>query len=114
MSALMLLSLVIPMDLLAPLLVPMEGLLEWGTLKNGEVQALLRGISITIAIIFVIWQGIASKGSIARILISALAAGLLVWVVFNVQTLLGMVDDEISAGPVTVQVAPHGPTTGPA
>lgn len=89
---------------------PSTGLLDLLTSKNAAVQAFLRGLAVTLGIIFVIYQAVVSRGALARIIISALAAGLFVWIVFNVTALQTRVDNEINAGgPPTVQMVEQGP-----
>ncbi len=85
-----------------------EGFLDWGTAKNTQTQALFRGVSITVAIIFVIWQAIASRMAMARIIIAGVTAGILVWVVWNVTNLKDRVDNEVNAMPAVVQTTDRG------
>lgn len=88
---------------------PSTGILDLLTSKNTAVQTFLRGLAITLGIIFVIYQAVVSRGAIARIVISGLAAALFVWIVFNVTALQARVDNEVNAdGPPTVQLV-QGP-----
>ena len=61
-----------------------EGILDWLTSKNSQTQTLLRAVAVTLAIIFVIVQAVASRGAMARIIISLVAAGIFVWRVWSV------------------------------
>jgi hypothetical protein len=83
-----------------------EGILDLLTSKNSAVQTFLRALTVTLGIIFVIYQAVVSRGALARILISALAAALFIWIVFNVTALQTRVDNEVNAdgGPLTVQL----------
>ena len=97
-----------------------EGILDWLTSKNSQTQTLLRAVAVTLAIIFVIVQAVASRGAMARIIISLVAAGIFVWGVWSVTDIKDRVDNEVNAsGPAVVQVGPGSPAapavlTGPA
>lgn len=88
-------------------LIPMAGgtgILDLLSSKNTAVQTFLRGLAVTLGIIFVIYQGVVSRGALARIIVSALAAALFIWIVFNVTALQTRVDNELnSAGPLNTQ-----------
>ena len=88
-----------------------DGLLDWLTAKNGQTQTVLRGLAVTLGIIFVIWAAVASRGAMARIIIAIVAAGVFIWGVFNVTSIKDRVGNEVNAsGPSVVQLAhPDGP-----
>ena len=44
-----------------------DGILDWVTSKNTQTQTVLRGVAVTLGIIFVIIQAVASRGAMARI-----------------------------------------------
>lgn len=92
------------------LLIPLDGtgILDWVDSKNTAVQTTLRGLAITLAIVFVVWAAVSSRGALARIVVSALVAGLFVWIVFNVTALKSRVDNEVngSSGSVVVTYQP--------
>lgn len=73
------------------------GVLDWLTNKLTELQGVFRLLSVVGGMGFVIWQGISSRGAMARIIISGIAAGIFIWIVWNVTTLQTRVDDEINA-----------------
>lgn len=77
-----------------------DGLLNWSNGKINEAGGVMRGLSIVVGIGFVIWQAIASRGAMARIIMSGLAAGVFIWIVFNVNVLRDHVDDEVNSAPV--------------
>ena len=91
--------------------VPMEstGLLDLLSSKNTAVQVFLRGLAVTLGIIFIIYQGVVSRGALARIIVAGLAAGLFVWIVFNVTALQNRVDNEVNAdgAPAGMAVQDH-------
>lgn len=82
--------------------VPMasEGILDWLDGKIGEAGGVLKALSIVVGIGFVVWQAITSRGALARIIMSGLAAGVFIWIVWNVTTLKDRVDNEVNSAPV--------------
>lgn len=84
-----------------------DGIINWLTAKNTEVQTLFRAIAITLGVGFVIWQGVASRGAMARIIISIIGAGIFIWGVFNVTDVKDRVGNEVdSFAPVAVHIKP--------
>lgn len=79
------------------------GLLDWLTDKLTELQGVFRLLSVVGGMGFVIWQGISSRGAMARILIAGIAAGVFIWIVWNVTALQNRVNNEVNAvrAPVT-------------
>ena len=77
-----------------------DGILDWTTSKNVETQTLLRALAVTLGIIFVIIQAVASRGAMARIIISLLAAGVFIWGVWSITDIQDLVENEMSSGPV--------------
>lgn len=87
-----------------------DGILDWSNGKIGETGALMRGLAVVVGIGFVIFQAIASRGAMARIIMSGLAAAVFIWIVFNVTSLRDRVDNEINSAPEpgqTSQVTGH-------
>lgn len=76
-----------------------DGIIDFTNDKVNEVGQLFRTGSIVIALGFVIFQAIASRGAMARIVISGVAAAMFVWIVFNVTDLRDRVDNEMNAAP---------------
>jgi hypothetical protein len=89
-----------------------DGWLNWATAKNSQTQSLFRGIAVTAAIMFVIWQGIMSKGAMARIIISLITAGILVWGVWHITDLSERTDNEFNSLPTLSRV--HVPASAEA
>ena len=79
------------------------GLLDWLTNKLTDLQGVFRLLSVVGGMGFVIWQGISSRGAMARIIISGIAAGIFIWIVWNVTALQTRVNNEVNAvrAPVT-------------
>ena len=92
-----------------------DGILDWVTSKNTQTQTVLRGVAVTLGIIFVIIQAVASRGAMARIIVSLIAAGIFIWGVWSVTDIKDRVGNEMSMGPVAVQVVPGpaGPSAFP-
>ena len=79
------------------------GLLDWLTNKLTDLQGVFRLLSVVGGMGFVIWQGISSRGAMARIIIAGIAAGIFIWIVWNVTALQTRVNNEVNAvrAPVT-------------
>lgn len=79
--------------------VPMasEGVIDLLTNKLGDVQSLLIVAVTVVASVLILMQAIRTRGAIAAILISALVAGLLIYIVRNVTDLGDRVDNELSS-----------------
>jgi hypothetical protein len=73
------------------------GLLDWLTNKLTDLQGVFRLLSVVGGMGFVIWQGISSRGAMARIIISGIAAGIFIYIVWNVTALQTRVDNEVNA-----------------
>ena len=82
-----------------PDLLAADGILDWLTSKNSQTLSLLRAMAVTVGVIFVMWQAIASRGAMARIIIAIMAAGVFVWGVFNVTSIRDRVDNEVISAP---------------
>lgn len=90
-------------------LVPMAGddIIGFTQDKVNAVGSLFRTGSIVIAIGFVLFQTIVSRGAMARIIVSGVAAAVFVWIVFNVTDLKDRVDNEMNSAPVVGAPAHH-------
>lgn len=82
-----------------------EGFLDLLTKKNTQTQTLFRAIAVTIGIGFVILQAIMSRGAMARIIVSIIAAGVFVWGVWNVTSIKDRVGNEMSWGATVTEVS---------
>lgn len=68
--------------------------------REGEqVEGLLKGLITVIAIIFVIYKAVQSKFALGTIVVSALVAALLIWIVYNTDALFSMFNNELDAAP---------------
>lgn len=90
-------------------LVPMAGddIIGFTQHKVNAVGSLFRTGSIVIAIGFVLFQAIVSRGAMARIIVSGVAAAVFVWIVFNVTDLKDRVDNEMNSAPAVGAPAHH-------
>ncbi|HQZ85777.1 MAG TPA: hypothetical protein PLB21_09165 [Actinomycetota bacterium] len=86
-----------------------DGILDLISSKNTQTQTVLRGVAVTLGIIFIIIQAVSSRGSMARVIIAALAAGVFIWGVWNVTAVKDRVGNELSMGAPVVQVDSAGP-----
>lgn len=86
------------------------GFLDWLTNKLTDLQAVFRLLSVVGGMGFVIWQGIQSRGAMARIIIAGIAAGIFIWIVWNVTNLQSRVGNEVNAADSYSQLVAH-PTT---
>lgn len=84
-----------------------EGLLDLGTEKINGLTTLLRGLSVLMGIGFLIFRGFQTKGAMAAIVVAGLAAGLFIWLVFNVTNIKDRVDAELNAAPAPAGVTVH-------
>jgi hypothetical protein len=94
-------------------LIPLDstGVLDWITGKNKQAQTAVRALAITVAIIFVMYQAVASRLAMARVIVSGLVAGIFVWIVFNVTALQARVNNEVnnSGAPISTTYHPDAP-----
>ena len=89
------------------------GLLDWLTTKLAALQSVFRLVSVVGGMGFVIWQAISSRGALARIIISGIAAGVFIWVVWNVTALQDRVNNEVNAARApAVHSVTWAPVTG--
>lgn len=82
------------------------GIIDWMTGKNREVGSLIRGVVVTVAVLFVVITMIRTKMNLAAVIIAALVAGLAVWVVNNIESLQDRVGEELAAHTVVQTEAP--------
>lgn len=74
------------------------GLLDWASTTAGDLQPVLRTVAVTVAIVFVIYKAVQSKFSLGTIVVTALAAGIFVWLVFNVEQLTDTIGEDLPGG----------------
>lgn len=81
--------------------------------EGGQVESLLKGLIFVVAVVFVIYKAVQSKFALGTIVVSALVAGLLVWIVYNTETLFGWIGGEVKADapapPAVVEVVDSVP-----
>lgn len=88
------------------------GILDWVDAKSTQATTTIRGVSILLAIIFVVVAAVVSRMAMARVLIAGIAAGLFIWIVFNVTSIQERVGNEIGVGGVSTTVTTAAPTAG--
>ncbi|WP_053203698.1 hypothetical protein [Jiangella muralis] len=92
-------------DLASSSITIQAGLLDWTTDTASSLQTVLRVVAITVAILFVVYKAVNSKFAIGTIIVSALAAGVFIWIVYNVTALRDTVGEDLpGSAPVSQQV----------
>lgn len=81
------------------------GILDWVDTKSTQATTTVRGVSILLAIIFVVVAAVVSRMAMARVIIAGIAAGLFIWIVFNVTSIQDRVGNELEASAVTTTLA---------
>ena len=74
------------------------GLLDWASQTAVDVRPVLQTVAITVAVLFVVYKAVQSKFSLGTIVVSALAAGVFIWAVFNVTTLRDTIGEDLPGG----------------
>ncbi|PZF82773.1 hypothetical protein [Jiangella anatolica] len=92
-------------DLASSSITIQAGLLDWTTDTASSLQTVLRVVAITVAIVFVVYKAVQSKFAIGTIIVSALAAGVFIWIVYNVTALRDTVGEDLpGSAPVSQHV----------
>jgi hypothetical protein len=78
--------------------------------KIAQIKNTIRGGSVLLGMIFVGYHAYVSKLAMARMFIAGLAAGVFIWIVFNITDIQGRVGNEIDSAPA---VTAAKPTTAP-
>ncbi|MBF6333534.1 hypothetical protein [Nocardia transvalensis] len=73
-----------------------EGILPWINRKGGEAQDSMRTIASLVAIGFMIYTAIKSRGAMSAILVAGLVAGIFLFLVWNVTAVRDRVGDEVN------------------
>ena len=77
------------------------GILNFFTTKNGEVQGLIKGIAVTVALAVAIGLPVLRKFTFGSILLGVAIGGLMIWAVNNPDFLSGELEDETRAAPAS-------------
>ncbi|PSL06961.1 hypothetical protein CLV30_102350 [Haloactinopolyspora alba] len=88
------------------------GILDWASATAVDLRPVLQTVAITVAVLFVIYKAVQSKFSLGTIVVSALAAGVFVWVVFNVNTLSDTIGEDLPGDSPAVDDARGGASAG--
>lgn len=86
-----------------------DGLLGTINVKSEEAKETVRIVSGLVAIAFVVFQAAASRMAMGRIIVSALAAGVFMWVVFNVTEVQDRVGEDLQTMPASSVVVTAPP-----
>ncbi|PSL01372.1 hypothetical protein CLV30_114102 [Haloactinopolyspora alba] len=71
------------------------GILDWTSDTATSLRTVLRVVAITVAVLFVVFKAVQSKFAIGTIVVSALAAGVFIWIVYNVTSLRDTVGEDM-------------------
>ena len=71
------------------------GVLDWTENTAEELRTVLRVVAITVAVLFVVFKAVTSKFAVGTIVVSALAAGVFIWIVYNVTALKDTVGEDL-------------------
>lgn len=86
------------------------GLLNWTDGMSERLRNVIQAVAITVAVVFVVYKAVQSKFAIGTIIVSALAAGVFVWIVHNVTSLQDSVGEDMpGSAPVVEYVDSAGP-----
>lgn len=88
------------------------GLLDWASETAVDLRPVLQTVAITVAVLFVIYKAVQSKFSLGTIVVSALAAGVFVWVVFNVNSLSDTIGEDLPGDSPAVDGSDEEPASG--
>lgn len=75
------------------------GVLDWVNQKNAETLTAVRGLSGTVAVIFVIWAWVKSRGSLIAIILAIITAAVGFFGVWNITDISDRVDTEVNGAP---------------
>ncbi|WP_425955264.1 hypothetical protein [Xylanimonas sp. McL0601] len=75
-------------------------------------MTLVRGVAITLGVLFVIIRGVASRGAMTQVIVAGIAAAIFVWIIFNVTQLRDTVGNDLPGAAAVVQTIPTGHLLG--
>lgn len=82
-----------------------DGLLGTINVKSEEAKQTVRIVSGLVAIAFVVFQAAASRMAMGRIIVSTLAAGVFMWVVFNITEVQDRIGEDLQTAPAPAATA---------
>lgn len=89
---------------LAGITIQADGVLDWTQSTSERLRTVLQVVAVTVAVLFVVYKAVQSKFAIGTIIVSALAAGVFIWIVFNVTSLDDTVGEDLpGSAPVVEQ-----------
>lgn len=88
------------------------GFIDWATNLNNEVKTLVLAVVWTLGILFVVIQGVATRGSMARIILAGIGAGIFIWIAHNVMDVSDSVGNELPGAAPAVEIVHTGPSSG--
>ncbi|GAB4590083.1 hypothetical protein [Nocardia sp. IFM 10818] len=91
-----------------------EGVLPWFNRKGAEAQESMRIAATLVAIGFMIFTAVKSRGAMSAILVSGLVAGIFLFLVWNITAVRDKVGDEVGTAAVATTVHLVGQATADA
>lgn len=79
------------------------GVLDWTSSTASDLREVLRVVAITVAVLFVVFKAVTSKFAVGTIVVSALAAGVFIWIVYNVTALRDTVGEDLPGSAPVVE-----------
>ena len=76
-----------------------EGVLDLASEKLDALMVMLRAFAVVVAVIFIIYRAIATKGAMAAILIAVACGAIFIYGVWNVTDLQDRVGNEVNSAP---------------
>lgn len=76
-----------------------EGVFDLATEKLDALNVLMRAAAVVVAVVFIIYRAIATKGAMAAILIAVACGAIFIYGVWNVTDLQDRVGTEINSAP---------------
>lgn len=76
-----------------------DGVFDLATEKLNSLNVLLRAAAVVVAVIFIIYRAVATKGAMAAILVAVACGALFIYGVWNVTDLQTRVGNEINSAP---------------
>lgn len=78
-----------------------DGVFDWAGEKVDALMVLLRAVAVVVAVIFIIYRAVATKGAMAAIIIAIGCGAIFVYGVWNVTDLQDRVGNEVNSAPVS-------------
>src|SRR4051794_5301522 len=78
-----------------------DGVFDWAGEKVDALMTLLRAVAVVVAVLFIIYRAIATKGAMSAIVIAIGCGAIFIYGVWNVTDLQGRVGNEVNSAPAS-------------